>query len=59
MGYPQKNIKNVESLRHLYLNRLLNNKKIIKKDFFTILILGDYLEKKYFLSTRTLKSITK
>jgi surface carbohydrate biosynthesis protein (TIGR04326 family) len=46
MGYPQKNIKNVESLRHLYLNGLLNNKKkIIKKDFYTILILGDYLEK--------------
>ncbi len=46
MGYPQKNIKNVESLRHLYLNSLLKNKKkVIKKDIFTILILGDYVEK--------------
>ena len=46
MGYPKNNIKNVESLRHLYLNSLINNKQqVIKKDFFTILILGDFVEK--------------
>ena len=58
MGYPQKKIKNVESLRHLYLNRLLKNKKQFdKKDFFTILILGDYLEKNTFYQLELLNNL--
>ena len=58
MGYPPKKIKNVESLRHLYLNRLLKNKKQFeKKDFFTILILGDYLEKNTFYQLELLNNL--
>ena len=58
MGYPSKKIKNVESLRHLYLNRLLKNKKQVnKKDFFTILILGDYLEKNTFYQLELLNNL--
>ena len=47
MDYPLERIKKVESLRHLYLNNLIKNKKQIIKTSqpTTVLILGDYLAK--------------
>ena len=47
LGYPKDEIKIVEALRHLYLNKFINDnekkEQNISKNKLSILILGDYL----------------
>lgn len=58
MDYPPERIKKVESLRHLYLNNLITNrKKNIKKNHLTILILGDYLAKNTYYQLELLNNL--
>lgn len=46
-GYPKNELKLVEALRHLYLNKILENKSKLKvnkkKEKLSFLVLGDYL----------------
>ena len=56
MDYPPKRIKKVESLRHLYLNNLIKNKKqIIKKILLYNINSWGLFRKKYLLSVRSIK----
>ena len=56
MGYPPKKLKNVESLRHLYLNRLLKIKNKLQKRIFYNIDSWRLFKKKYFYQLELLNN---